>query len=328
MRIRLFKLALTIAITVFLGCTNNTKQAEKSYATWNGIGPDKWASAWLLSHHITPGATIKFLPTNTSIAHHVSFDIPPAKHKRTAEHTTYESLLSDFKTSDRVLNELGIIIRDMEILAWSGKQNLASDYVETAFRGLQFHFGREKVPENCYYLLFENIYRLLKNHQGTDYRYFENELSINPQCGNIKTKPTIDDNKYVTEWNTDEILNFINTGKKVVFIDTRETDEFDEGHIPGAINIKLRDLDKPLPTSISSADVVIPYCVKDFRGFEVAKSLKLRGINTVGLMNPYGIAGWKKVGLPIAGPQSLPEQKALEQLISCAQKPKQCVKNG
>ncbi len=321
------RILILLSVAV-LGCTSYEKPPAITYATWTGIGPDKWASAWLISHYIEPGADIKFLETNTDVKQAIAFDIPEAKYKRTSEHTTYESLMTDYQQSDPVLNELGIIVRDIEILSWGGKQNPASSYVESAFRGLQFHFGREKVPESCYYLLFENVYRLLKNHQGEDYSYFENELALNPQCANIKTKQTIDDNKYVAEWNTYEILNFINTGKKVAFIDTRETDEFEEGHIPGAMNIKLRDLDKPLPAAVVSADVVIPYCVKDFRGFEVAKSLKLQGIKTVGLMNPYGIAGWKKVGLPISGPQALSEEKAIEQLMSCAKQPDGCVKNG
>jgi len=318
---------LLLLIVFLLGCTHNEKPTV-TYATWTGIGPDKWASAWLISYHLEPGANIQFVETKKPILNATAFDVPIAKYKRTSEHTTYESLVADFNNTDPVLNELAIIVRDIEIFGWGGKENPASHYIETAFRGLQLHFGREKVPDNCYYLLFENAYRLLKNHQGEDYRYFENELALNPQCANIRTKPTIDDDKYVAEWNTYEILNFINSGKKIAFIDTREADEFQEGHIPGAINIKLRDLDKKLPLEISNADVVIPYCVKDFRGFEVAKTLKLQGINTVGLMNPYGIAGWKKVGLPIAGPKALPEKQATQQLYDCAEKPEECIKNG
>ena len=38
-----------------------------------------------------------------------------------------------------------------------------------------------------------------------------------------------------------DALGAMAAGRKVVFVDVREADEFMEGHIPGAINVPLRD---------------------------------------------------------------------------------------
>ena len=111
----------------------------------------------------------------------------------------------------------------------------------------------------------------------------------------------------------------------MVFVDVRETEEFDEDHIPGAINVKIRDLRDFDYNSIAKADLVVPYCVKDFRGFEMARLLKQSGIANVVLMRPYGLKGWMTMGLPTAGFLSQ-EDQALKLLSVCADNLQACLK--
>lgn len=86
---------------------------------------------------------------------------------------------------------------------------------------------------------------------------------------------------------------------KVLFIDTREPEEYREGHIPGAINSRLADIDDLDVEDLSKYEYIVPYCLKDFRGFEVARALKeKRGLHNVVMMNPSGLAGWKSQNLP------------------------------
>ena len=74
--------------------------------------------------------------------------------------------------------------------------------------------------------------------------------------------------------------------------------------------------------------MVIPYCVKDFRGFEVAKRLKLLGAQSVGLMNPYGISGWRASGLPVSGTAALPDYEGARRLQACVEQPSVCIDAG
>ncbi|WP_164833039.1 hypothetical protein [Vibrio mytili] len=52
------------------------------------------------------------------------------------------------------------------------------------------------------------------------------------------------------------------------------------------------------PTSWNKYDYIVPYCLKDFRGFETAKVLKNKGLKNVVLMEPAGFNGWRSAGLP------------------------------
>ena len=123
---------------------------------------------------------------------------------------------------------------------------------------------------------------------------------------------------------SDEILAQINRGAKVVFIDAREADEFAEDHLPGAFNLTLREVPDAVVSRFSDADLVVTYCLKDFRGYELGRALKTRGLQNVRLMKNHGINGWKKNALPVAGRNGLTEQDALERLHVCAQEKNQC----
>ncbi len=100
---------------------------------------------------------------------------------------------------------------------------------------------------------------------------------------------------------TAKVLETLARGRRVVFVDAREPAEYREGHIPGAINLPLRRAHAaPLPPPLRGADLVVPYCLKDFRGYEVAKALVRRGVANVRVMQPSGLKGWRSLGLPVA----------------------------
>ena len=115
-----------------------------------------------------------------------------------------------------------------------------------------------------------------------------------------------------------EVLDLIKQGKHVVFVDAREDQEWQEEHIPGAINIPLRDVGKLDPKTLGNPDVVIAYCLKDFRGFEVAKALRNAGVKQASNLTEMGINGWKKTGLPTVVQNKRSEAQAGVQLIACA----------
>lgn len=98
-----------------------------------------------------------------------------------------------------------------------------------------------------------------------------------------------------------DVAQMILDGKRVVFVDVREPQEFAEKHIPGARSITVRDARTLDPAILAGADLVVPYCLKDFRGFEGAKTLHNLGVPNVGLLKGYGIKSWEKAGLPEAG---------------------------
>jgi len=111
-----------------------------------------------------------------------------------------------------------------------------------------------------------------------------------------------------------ELLTEIKAGKKVLFIDTREEKEFQEEHIPGAQNLTLRDVNAEAVKRFAAVDFVIPYCIKDFRGFELGKLLKRLGLENVYVLQKPGINYWKSQGLPVAGERCLADDEALRRM--------------
>jgi rhodanese-related sulfurtransferase len=101
----------------------------------------------------------------------------------------------------------------------------------------------------------------------------------------------------------EDVAQMIRDGKKVVFVDVREPEEFAERHIPGARSIPVRATAAVDVAELADADLVVPYCLKDFRGFEGAKTLQRLGVPNVGLLKGYGIKSWHKAHLPEAGTQ-------------------------
>lgn len=116
--------------------------------------------------------------------------------------------------------------------------------------------------------------------------------------------------------NSDDVVALIRDNKKVIFVDAREPQEWAEEHIPGAINIPLRNLNIESLSMLGQADLIVAYCLKDFRGYEVAKTMKKLRSPSASILAEYGINGWKAKGFPtVASGQS--DAKMLAMLKNC-----------
>ncbi len=100
----------------------------------------------------------------------------------------------------------------------------------------------------------------------------------------------------------DALCAAIRSGAPVTFVDVREPAEFAEEHLPRAILLPARDMEQKAAASLRRDATIVPYCLKDFRGFEGAKRLRGLGFEDVRLLEGVGINGWKAHGLPTAGP--------------------------
>lgn len=124
---------------------------------------------------------------------------------------------------------------------------------------------------------------------------------------------------------SEQVLAMIRAGKKVVFVDAREPAEFAEEHIPGAINVSLREVADLDPEVLGDPDLVIAYCLKDFRGYEVAKALRRADQLPAGILADLGINGWKSRGLPTFIRDKISAEEASLRLARCAGAPAECL---
>ena len=106
-------------------------------------------------------------------------------------------------------------------------------------------------------------------------------------------------------------------GRRVILVDVREEPEYAEYHIPGALLAPVRHLHDISLETFRDADLVIPYCYKDLRGFEAVQVLSRRGVQNLGLFEGFGIQAWERAGLPTAGTYSgLDEAGATRKLMA------------
>jgi molybdopterin/thiamine biosynthesis adenylyltransferase/rhodanese-related sulfurtransferase len=94
------------------------------------------------------------------------------------------------------------------------------------------------------------------------------------------------------------------------FVDVRERDEWDEGHLPGAIHIPRGSLESRIETALPNREQpIVLYCQSGARSAFATKTLEQLGYtNVINLAG--GITDWKRNGLPTELSRALsPEQR-------------------
>ena len=92
---------------------------------------------------------------------------------------------------------------------------------------------------------------------------------------------------YMAVGDTEKFKEILDTGEAVL-IDVREVGEYEEGHIPGAVNIPLRTLAQNLD-KVPADQPVMVYCASGHRAGLATSALRTLGYNNVRAYPP----GWK-----------------------------------
>jgi molybdopterin/thiamine biosynthesis adenylyltransferase/rhodanese-related sulfurtransferase len=94
-----------------------------------------------------------------------------------------------------------------------------------------------------------------------------------------------------------------------VFLDVRERDEWDEGHIPGAIHVPRGNLESRIENAVPDrGSRIVVYCASGARSAFATKTLEELGyVDVVNLAGGY--IEWKRNGFPTVLPQSLGEEQ-------------------
>jgi len=106
--------------------------------------------------------------------------------------------------------------------------------------------------------------------------------------------------KRVKETNVPDVKKRIDTGEKMLLVDVREDNEWEKGHLPGAVHMGRgvieRDIEKAVPDTKTK---IVLYCGGGFRSALVADNLQKMGYTNVESMDG-GWRGWTEAGLPTA----------------------------
>ena len=80
----------------------------------------------------------------------------------------------------------------------------------------------------------------------------------------------------------EEAKKIMDSGEEHIILDTREQDEFDEGHIPGAILIPYTEIENKAEEMITDKDkLILVYCRSGRRSKIAAESLAKLGYTNV-----------------------------------------------
>lgn len=301
-------------------CAPPLAAPRQTVVTDYGLGPDKWATAWLMARHAVPGAELVVVPQGKPLTAGIAFDVPTSPLRRERDHAAFQAVVDHYKITDPDLARMAQIVRDIEVNYWGDPDAAESPAIESAFRELQQRHGRYAVAPECYLAFFDRVFNAVRAQRTSGKGVDPDGLRVD--CHALASKEA--QGALVPEMPIDTLLTEMKTGKSVVFVDVREPDEFAEAHVPGALNIQLRELDADDIAAVKGADYVVAYCIKDFRGFEMARSLRDAGVSNAVILNPYGIKGWIADGLPTVGAQAMTDAAAKQRLAECVASPQAC----
>jgi rhodanese-related sulfurtransferase len=104
--------------------------------------------------------------------------------------------------------------------------------------------------------------------------------------------------KQVKETNVAEVKRRMDSGEKFLLVDVREDNEWEKGHVPGAVHMGRGVIERDIETQVPETSTkMILYCGGGFRSALVADNLQKMGYTNVESMDG-GWKGWVAAGLP------------------------------
>jgi sulfur-carrier protein adenylyltransferase/sulfurtransferase len=92
---------------------------------------------------------------------------------------------------------------------------------------------------------------------------------------------------------------------EAVFVDVREQNEWDEGHVPGALHVPRGNLESRIEQAVPDRDAsIVVYCASGSRSAFAAKALEELGYEDV-VSLAGGFTDWKRNGFPFDVPRAL-----------------------
>jgi rhodanese-related sulfurtransferase len=104
----------------------------------------------------------------------------------------------------------------------------------------------------------------------------------------------------VKETNVADVKRRMDAGEKFILVDTREDNEWANGHAAGAVHLSKGIIERDIEAAVPDPQAkVILYCGGGFRSALVADNLQKMGYTNVESMDG-GWRGWLEAGLPTA----------------------------
>ncbi len=111
-------------------------------------------------------------------------------------------------------------------------------------------------------------------------------------------KIVADAKKHVKEWDFREVKKRMDAGEKFLLVDVREDNEWERGHIPGAVHMGRGIIERDIEQAVPDHDAaIVLYCGGGFRSALSAENLQRMGYTNVISMDG-GWRHWTEAGFP------------------------------
>jgi rhodanese-related sulfurtransferase len=104
----------------------------------------------------------------------------------------------------------------------------------------------------------------------------------------------------ITQVTPQEVRDAVGRGEDVALIDVREPNEWNLGHLPGAVHIPRGVLESGIETRVPRERRVVLYCASGNRSALAAEMLEQMGYTDVASMSG-GFRGWAEMGGYVEG---------------------------
>ena len=86
------------------------------WVTWKNIGVDRMACAWLIRRHVDPQAEFSFVPMGEKPLPQDGepFDIPGARYSHHGGHSTFHTLLKEYKLNDPIMTRIAQMVDEAD----------------------------------------------------------------------------------------------------------------------------------------------------------------------------------------------------------------------
>jgi len=88
------------------------------WVTWENVGVDRMACAWLIRRWIDPKAEFEFIPAGAKPASLKAepFDIPGVRYSHHRGHATFHALLKEHRLNDPILARIARIVDEADVV--------------------------------------------------------------------------------------------------------------------------------------------------------------------------------------------------------------------
>ena len=136
------------------------------WLTWNNVGVDRMACAWLILHFIDPEATFAFIPhgQKTPPDGAEPFDIPGVRYSHHRGRSTFHTLVQEFDLKDPALDWIARIVDEADTIQ-AVTLEPAAPGLDLLCRGLRLISPDDRVAFERGGLIYDALYAAVTAEQ-------------------------------------------------------------------------------------------------------------------------------------------------------------------